>query len=161
MIVDLPRPNSQEDVLVLLNALEAQDENVSDFRGTKNSLIRIMDSFPVKSKRATADIQGVQTELVLSGYDDSILVLVTQIGKMGTLLHAKKEEIYGGTPTFSVNILMGKRDEPLLQACARQVIEDISNSGGSRPLILSLGLKDHSPETLKSVVQLIVANKIW
>ncbi|KAL2636214.1 hypothetical protein R1flu_007693 [Riccia fluitans] len=120
-----------------------------------------MALFPVKSKRATADIQGVQTELVLSGYDDSILVLVTQIGKMGTLLHAKKEEIYGGTPTFSVNVLMGKRDEPLLQACARQVIEDISNSGGSRPLVLSLGLKDHSPETLKRVVQLIVANKIW
>ncbi|KAL3684766.1 hypothetical protein R1sor_002788 [Riccia sorocarpa] len=120
-----------------------------------------MASFPVKTKRVTADIQGIPTELVLSGYDDSILVLVTQIGKMGTLLHAKKEEVYGGTSTFSINVLMGKRDEPLLQACARQVIEDISNGGGSRPLVLSLGLKDHSAETLKTAVQLIIANKLW
>lgn len=38
-------------------------------------------------------------------------VLVTQIGKLGTILQAKKEETYGGASTFTVNTLFGKRDE--------------------------------------------------
>ncbi|KAF3790114.1 hypothetical protein EJ110_NYTH17138 [Nymphaea thermarum] len=33
---------------------------------------------------------------------------------------------------------------PMMVACARQLIENISKSGSSRPLLLSLGLKDHS-----------------
>jgi hypothetical protein len=52
-------------------------------------------------------------------------VIVTQVGKLGTLLHARKEEGYGTAPTFNVSIIMGKRDEPLLVACARQLIEHI------------------------------------
>ncbi|BBM97260.1 proteasome assembly chaperone 3 [Marchantia polymorpha subsp. ruderalis] len=120
-----------------------------------------MTSFPVQSKKLSASIKGLPTELVLSAYEDSILVIVTQIGKMGTLLHARKEQAYGGAATFNVHVLMGKRDEPLLPACARQVIEHISNNGGSKSLVLSLGLKDHSPEALKSIVQLIIDNKIW
>jgi hypothetical protein len=37
----------------------------------------------------------------------------------------RKEEGYGTAPTFNVSIIMGKRDEPLLVACARQLIEHI------------------------------------
>ncbi|CAM6118489.1 unnamed protein product [Calypogeia fissa] len=119
-------------------------------------------AFPVASKRVSTEIQGVKTELVLCGYDDSILVVVTQIGKMGTLLSARrKEEAYGGGPTYNVHILMGKRDEPFLAACARQLIENMSENGSTRSLVLSLGLKDHSPTTLKSVIQFVIANKIW
>eukprot|EP00249_Psilotum_nudum_P006064 c19433_g1_i1 orf=277-588(+) len=70
--------------------------------------------------------------------------MATQLGKMGTLLHARKEEVFGSVPTFNVNVVLGKRDEPTLVACARQLIEDMSNSGSSRQLLLSLGLKDHS-----------------
>ncbi|KAK2993086.1 hypothetical protein RJ640_024323 [Escallonia rubra] len=63
---------------------------------------------------------------------------------MGTTLHARKEEGVSIHPTFSVSVIFGKRDEPVLVACARQLIEHISNCGSSRPLVLSLGLKDHS-----------------
>ncbi|CAM6102561.1 unnamed protein product [Calypogeia fissa] len=118
-------------------------------------------TFPVASKRVSTEIQGVKTELVLCGYDDSILVVATQIGKIGTLLSARKEEAYGGGPTYNVHTLMGKRDEPFLAACARQLIENMSESGSTRSLVLSLGLKDHSPTTLKSIIQFVIANKIW
>lgn len=117
--------------------------------------------FPVKSKQLVTTIQGVKTDIVQCSYDDHLLVIVTQIGKMGTLLHARKEEGYGTAPTFSISILMGKRDEPLLAACARQLIEQMSKTGSSRPLILSLGLSDHSAETLKEVIKVVVENKIW
>ncbi|KAL0913541.1 hypothetical protein M5K25_017006 [Dendrobium thyrsiflorum] len=35
--------------------------------------------------------------------------------------------------------------QPLLDACGRQLIEHISSCGSSRPLVLTLGLKEHSP----------------
>lgn len=38
-------------------------------------------------------------------------VIVTQIGSMGTLMQARKEEGVSVQPTFHVSILFGKRDE--------------------------------------------------
>jgi len=76
-------------------------------------------------------------------------VIVTQIGCMGTILAAKKDESVFSDPTYNVSVLFGKRDEPLLLACARQLIEHIS--GSARSLVISLGLKDHSQGTLKDI----------
>ncbi|KAJ7296187.1 hypothetical protein O6H91_Y138800 [Diphasiastrum complanatum] len=90
-----------------------------------------------------------------------IEVIVTQLGKLGTILHARKEQVHSGTSTFNVNVLMGKRDEPILVACARQIIEHMSNSGSSRSLVLSLGLKNHSPVTLRGIIDVIISNKVW
>ncbi|KAK6267348.1 hypothetical protein QUC31_018185 [Theobroma cacao] len=70
--------------------------------------------------------------------------MATQIGTMGTILHARKEEGVSIQPTFHVSVIFGKRDEPMLLAIARQLIEQISSSASSLPLVLSLGLKDHS-----------------
>ncbi|KDP45332.1 hypothetical protein JCGZ_09581 [Jatropha curcas] len=88
-------------------------------------------------------------------------VIATQIGTMGTILHARKEEGVSINSTYSVSVIFGKRDEAMLVACARQLIEHISNSGSSRPLVLSLGLKDHSMETVKEIVSAIVENRMW
>lgn len=47
---------------------------------------------------------------------------------------------------------MGKRDEPFLAAWARQLIGIASDKGATRSLVLSLGLKDHSRATLRSII---------
>ncbi|KNA02991.1 hypothetical protein SOVF_213370 isoform B, partial [Spinacia oleracea] len=44
---------------------------------------------------------------------------------MGTLLQARKEEGVSVHPTFNVSVIFGKRDEPMLLVCARQLIENI------------------------------------
>ncbi|KAJ8775265.1 hypothetical protein K2173_020269 [Erythroxylum novogranatense] len=106
-------------------------------------------------------ILGNKTDIVICSYDDHHFVIATQIGTMGTILQARKEEGMSTEPTFNVSVIFGKRDEPMLVACARQLIEHISNSGSSRPLVLSLGLKDHSVETLKGVVSAITENHVW
>lgn len=116
--------------------------------------------FPVAHKALFLDIKGTRTDIVLSNYDDYIMVMVTQIGTMGTILHASKEESVSTDPTFNVSVVFGKRDEPLLVACARQLIEHISISS-SRPLLLSLGLKDHSLETCKEIVAAVIDNRVW
>ncbi|KAF3665966.1 putative cinnamoyl-CoA reductase 1-like [Capsicum annuum] len=74
---------------------------------------------------------------------------------------ARKEEGVAIHPTFSVSVLLGKRDEPMLVACGRQIIEHISNAGSSRSLVLSLGLRDHSLPTLKGIVSAVTENCLW
>ncbi|KAF5479605.1 hypothetical protein F2P56_000414 [Juglans regia] len=108
-----------------------------------------------------AFLQGNKTDVVLCSYDDHFLVIATQIGAMGTILHARKEEGVSIEPTFNVSSIFGKRDEPMLLACARQLIEHISTSGSSKSLVLSLGLKDHSVETLRGIVSAVIDNCLW
>ncbi|KAE8706709.1 NAD(P)-binding Rossmann-fold superfamily protein [Hibiscus syriacus] len=117
--------------------------------------------FPVPFKNLSVEIKGNNTDLVICRYDDHFLVMATQIGTMGTILHARKEEGVTVEPTFNVSVIFGKRDEPMLLAIARQLIEIISSSGSSMPLVLSLGLKDHSMETLKGIVSAVVENRLW
>ncbi|KAK2661764.1 hypothetical protein Ddye_000338 [Dipteronia dyeriana] len=119
------------------------------------SLVKIVMSslsqqFPAPHKNFSVDIKGYKTDVVICNYDDHFLVIATQIGTMGTILHARKEEGMSVQPTFSVSVIFGKRDEPMLVACARQLVEHIS-SGSSKPLLLSLGLKDHSMVILRYV----------
>ncbi|CAA6671456.1 unnamed protein product [Spirodela intermedia] len=117
--------------------------------------------FPVPHKKVSVDVKGNKTDIVICSYENHFMVIVTQIGSMGTILHARKEESVSTEPTFSVSVIFGKRDEPLLLACARQLIEHISSSGSSKRLVLSLGLKDHRPETLRGVASAVTENRMW
>ncbi|XP_013610630.1 PREDICTED: uncharacterized protein LOC106317346 isoform X2 [Brassica oleracea var. oleracea] len=84
-------------------------------------------NFPVCHRKVSLEIKGNKTEIVICSYDDHILVSViaTQIGAMGTILHARKEEGMSVEPTFSVSVIFGKRDEPMLVATARRLIDHI------------------------------------
>ncbi|XP_008661665.1 uncharacterized protein [Zea mays] len=115
--------------------------------------------FPVQHRSLSLDIKGNKTDIVINKYEDTFLVIVTQIGCMGTILAAKKDESVFSDPTYNVSVLFGKRDEPLLLACARQLIEHIS--GSARSLVISLGLKDHSQGTLKDITVAVIENRLW
>ncbi|KAL7100692.1 hypothetical protein ACP275_08G011000 [Erythranthe tilingii] len=108
-------------------------------------------AFPVRHTALSSVVKGHKTDIVISSYEDHFL-----IGAMGTILQARKEESVSVDSTFSVTVVFGKRDEPMLVACARQLIEHISNSGSSKALVLSLGLRDHSLGMLKGIVSAVV-----
>ncbi|KAI3900388.1 hypothetical protein MKW92_014823 [Papaver armeniacum] len=78
-------------------------------------------NFPVPHKKMSLDIKGIKMDIIISTYDDHILVMAT----------------------------------PMLVACARY------SSGSPRTLLLSLGLKDHSLDTLKTVVSSVTENSLW
>ncbi|KAH9790728.1 proteasome assembly chaperone 3 [Citrus sinensis] len=126
-------------------------------------------NFPVVQKKLSVDLKCHLAYSYKIGLCDlswgdcfvSVVVIATQIGTMGTILHARKDADISVHPTFSVSVIFGKRDEPMLVACARQLIEHISSSGTSQPLVLSLGLKDHSAETLKGIVSAVTENRLW
>ncbi|RCV31144.1 hypothetical protein SETIT_6G153300v2 [Setaria italica] len=67
--------------------------------------------FPVQHRSLSLDIKGNKTDIVISKYEDIFLVIVTQIGCMGTILAAKKHGSVFSDPTYNVNVLFGKRDE--------------------------------------------------
>lgn len=46
-------------------------------------------AFPVPTKQFAAEVQGVRTDFVLQGFDNRVLVIATQLGKVGTVLHAR------------------------------------------------------------------------
>ncbi|KAI4320476.1 hypothetical protein MLD38_033953 [Melastoma candidum] len=117
--------------------------------------------FPVVHRSLALDIKDHKTELVLCSYDDHFLIVASQIGAFGTILHARKEEGVTVEPTFSVSVVFGKRDEPMMVACARQLIENISKSATPKPLLLSLGLRDHTLDTVKGIVSAVIENRLW
>lgn len=44
------------------------------------------EEFPLKNKQAAITINGVHTEILLTGFADKIFVVITQYGKIGSLV---------------------------------------------------------------------------
>lgn len=82
------------------------------------------------------------TSILISLYSDRLMFVITQVGTLGTIVHAQKESILGGGTTYSTATLLGHRDDPLPELCARQLIEKISTSvaGFNLPILVCLGL---------------------
>lgn len=64
----------------------------------------------VTSKRREEAVRGVRTEVVCTAFSNSILVVVTQYGKMGTLVYVNPDTIGDnvGRPSLSTKVLLGK-----------------------------------------------------
>lgn len=45
--------------------------------------------FPLRTQQFEASIDGTQTAFLLTAYADRILVVATQLGTLGTMLHAR------------------------------------------------------------------------
>lgn len=119
--------------------------------------------FPVQTRTTQCSIGGCETHFQLSGYADRVLVVATQVGTLGTIMQAEKETVLGGGSTYRVETLVGRRDDPLLELCTRQLAERLSEAGCDRPLLLCLGLKKESSslEAVRQVVQTVMDNPVW
>ncbi len=67
----------------------------------------------------------------------------------------------GGADSYSVNVLMGKRDEMMLDLLARRVIDHMTRNGCRKRLLLSTSFKEHALSLVESVVDAVIANKAW
>ncbi|XP_032896699.1 proteasome assembly chaperone 3 [Amblyraja radiata] len=116
----------------------------------------------VRSKQAAEAIGGILTEVVCTIFSDHIFVVVTQYGKIGTLIsvtpHIVSNEV--GKPTFSTKILMGK-DEPLTHVYAKHLVTFVCEESGNKSVLLALALKDVNLDNIKSIKQLIQSCRLW
>ena len=110
----------------------------------------------------SCEINGVSTDFVCSDFGDKYFILITQYGKMGTLVQIGKEFHLnnGDIENVDIKVLLGK-DEPLTYVYAKQIGSSLYGRGILRPILLGIALKDPTPETLKQVVQFTRENDIF
>mmetsp|Transcript_3768 Transcript_3768/g.5260 ORF Transcript_3768/g.5260 Transcript_3768/m.5260 type:complete len:161 (-) Transcript_3768:5-487(-) len=133
--------------------------------------------FPVGVRHVATEIDGNHTEIIINTFASHVFIIVTQTDKMGTMIQASRDqgELDDGLsePSFSMKVLIGKRENPLHVIYARQLIELISSTSAMyRPLLLGISLKGeditseqlHDPKiksTFKQVMDIVQDNAIW
>ncbi|KAM3917865.1 proteasome assembly chaperone 3 [Leptodactylus fuscus] len=116
----------------------------------------------VVSKQAEEVINGAVTQVVCTAFSDHILVVVTQYGKIGTLVSVTPNLVTGdlGKPTLTTKVLLGC-DEPVVHVCAKNLVSFVSQESKNKPVLLALALKDKSVDCIKTLKEVIKSCQVW
>ncbi|KAF9211269.1 hypothetical protein CPC16_004888 [Podila verticillata] len=115
--------------------------------------------FPLINKQAARTIQGRHTEVLVSSFHDKILILVSQYGKVGSVIHTTLDQ-QSLAPTSSSTLaptsssfLLGagsstSKKTQLYQVYASHISQMIvhQNPHEGRPVVLSLALSIQEPD---------------
>ncbi|KAJ6655975.1 hypothetical protein lerEdw1_004560 [Lerista edwardsae] len=114
------------------------------------------------SKQVAEVVQGVPTEVVCTAFANTVLVVVTQYGKMGTLVSVEPNVVADGlgTPLLATKVLLGK-DEPFVHICAKRLVASVSREAGNKPVLLAMALKDQSIEGVRTLQEVIGRCRVW
>ncbi|XP_023569265.1 proteasome assembly chaperone 3 isoform X1 [Octodon degus] len=124
---------------------------------------RTMESKPlVVSKQKTEVVCGVPTQVVCTAFSSHILVVVTQFGKMGTLVSLEPSNVANdiSKPVLTTKVLLGQ-DEPLIHVFAKNLVSFVSQEAGNRAVLLAMAVKDKSMEGLKALKEVIRVCQVW
>ncbi|MXQ87181.1 hypothetical protein E5288_WYG007701 [Bos mutus] len=85
----------------------------------------------VISKEKTAVVCGVPTQGACTAFSSHILVVVTQLGKMGTLVSLEPSNVTSdiSKPVLTTKVLLGK-DGPLIHVFAKNLVAFVSQEAG-------------------------------
>jgi len=123
-------------------------------------------TFPVRTERFTFTLGGVPCTAITSLYANRVVFMITQLETFGTVVQAQKETVLGGGTTFSTTTLLGLRDDPLPELCARQLIERLDAQGCDLPVLLFIGLNrkvraGNQRDLLLEIVGQAMAHQVW
>ncbi|KAK0069584.1 proteasome assembly chaperone 3 [Biomphalaria pfeifferi] len=109
----------------------------------------------VQSKQIAKQILDHHTEVVVNKFEDHLFIIATQYMKMGTILQVTRDilthDIQDNIPMFSTKVLLGK-DEPITHVMAKTIVTALNPLV---PVIMSLAIKDTSPDTVHSITDMI------
>ncbi|KAF9324664.1 hypothetical protein BG006_000339 [Podila minutissima] len=122
--------------------------------------------FPLINKQAARIIQGRHTEVMVTSFQDKILIIVSQYGKVGSVIHTSLDQ-QSLAPTSSntlaptsSNFLLGagsstSKKTQLYQVYASHISQMVvhQNPQEGRPVVLSLALSIQEPDMEHSVSQ--------
>ena len=152
--------------LVQLDGGNSYLEMSDFFEGTvqwKEVGIESASLFPATDSAVVRSAEGVETTIISTSYDDYHFVNITQINKMGTVIHAWPNKIEGmGDVIYETKTLLGKREDSLLDVYARQIIERIEKVS-NKPLILAISLKEEGRDakTFSDILNKLYAISGW
>ncbi|XP_027987725.1 proteasome assembly chaperone 3 [Eptesicus fuscus] len=116
----------------------------------------------VTSKQKTEVVCGVPTQVVCTAFSTHILVVVTQFGKMGTLVALEPSPVTSdiSKPVLTTKVLLGQ-DEPLIHVFAKNLVAFVSQEAGNRAVLLAVAMKDRSMEGLRALREVIQTCQVW
>ncbi|XP_051488509.1 proteasome assembly chaperone 3 isoform X1 [Apus apus] len=116
----------------------------------------------VTSRQREQEVRGVRTEVVCTAFSNSVFVVVTQYGKMGTLVYVDPDTVGDkvGRPSLTTRVLLGK-DEPLVHVCAKHLVAFVSQEAGNKPVLLAMALKDKTMEGIQALREVIRSCQVW
>ncbi|XP_073951896.1 proteasome assembly chaperone 3-like [Choristoneura fumiferana] len=120
----------------------------------KNLTVQHPDSKNLLFKSVAADIDDVQTELVLAEYTDKTLIIISQFQKIGSMLTVQRDEVHnplGTSDIYTTKVIFGATGEEH-QVAARYLAEAIKIT---KPLNIFINLKSYDIETVKACVGII------
>ena len=109
------------------------------------------------STKAEETIAGLSTHFLLSTYTNGALLVVTQVGKLGTIVEAIVDiSPEGSVSSFSTRPLLCDRGEGA-EALARALCEEGYAQSGLRRLVLALAIRDSdpSPEAFRAILRVV------
>ncbi|XP_054615539.1 proteasome assembly chaperone 3 [Dunckerocampus dactyliophorus] len=116
----------------------------------------------IRSKQMQKEVNGISTQVVCTEFSNYIFVVITQYGKIGTLISVTPESRCDdfSTPLFSTKVLLGK-DEPMTHVCGKHLATFVSQEAGNRPVLLGLALKDSSVDAMKQMKDVVKSCQVW
>lgn len=118
---------------------------------------------PIQSKSSVRSTNGeVCTDIICTTYNDRHFVVISQMKKFGTVISAWAETKADGGKSFDMVTLLGRRDDPLLNVYARQLIEKISIVS-DKPLLLAIALVEggRDVQTFQDILNNIAGHNSW
>lgn len=105
-----------------------------------------MANNPVQKKSSIISKDGIRTDIICTTYNDRHFIVISQMKKFGTLINAWAENKGDGGKFYDMATLLGRRDDPLLNIYARQLIEKTS-AVSDKPLLLAISLLPNGRDT--------------
>ncbi len=120
-------------------------------------------ALPCRSESFCSEVGGRPADFLLTAYADRLLVVCTQLGTLGSILAAQRESVLGGGTIYQVETLLGPREQPLPELCARQLAERLAAAGCGQPLLLCLALHREAltRQGVQQVVDAVLAHPVW
>ncbi|GAA5812745.1 hypothetical protein MFLAVUS_006203 [Mucor flavus] len=134
------------------------------------------EEFPLKNNQAAVDIKGVHTEILLTGFADKIFVVITQYGKIGSLIQATLDASphFANSPSsvpMTTQFLMGEStgdQSELYSLYATSILQAIGamNPQEKRPLLLGIALKpiealSERRDIFHQIIDQVMSNRVW
>ena len=107
-----------------------------------------------RTRRAVGTVGGFPTEIIHIAYSNRDFVVVTQMGKFGTLFSVDRFVNSRGETKLTIDAIFGQRGSEILQLIVRIVATSVS-PGSPKPMTVSLAMKSPSMKDQDALVQLL------
>jgi len=125
---------------------------------------------PVHSQQIAVTLDGVHTDIVYQMFSDKLLVIATQLAKMGTMISCEPDSLEecrgagagGKLDAVEVNcrVVLGDPNDPLLLVFASNLFKKLSPHIDGRSLLISIALKEKNVRALHALERVIIENRI-